>query len=32
MNRLIPRIGAAIVSITVFLFAIFMIVNFLFGS
>ncbi len=32
MNRLIPRIGAAIVSITVFLFAVFMIVNFLFGS
>jgi len=32
MNRLIPKIGAAIVTITVFLFAIFMLVDFLFGS
>ncbi len=32
MNRLIPRIGAAIVTITVFLFAIFMLVDFPFGS
>lgn len=32
MNRLIPRIGAAIVTLTVFLFAIFMIADFPFGS
>ncbi len=32
MNRIIPRIGAAIVTITVSLFAVFMIVNFSFGS
>ncbi len=32
MNRLIPKIGAAIVTITVFLFAIFMLVDFPFGS
>lgn len=32
MNRIIPRIGAAIVTITVFLFAVCMIVDFPFGS
>jgi len=32
MNRQIPRIGAAIVSVTVFLFAVFLIVDFSFGS
>ena len=32
MNRMIPRIGAAIVSVTVFLFAICLIVDFSFGS
>ena len=32
MNRLIPRIGAAIVSVTVFLFAVCLIVDFTFGS
>ena len=32
MNRTIPRIGAAIVTITVFLFAVCMIVDFSFGS
>lgn len=32
MNRMIPKIGAAIVTITVFLFAIFMLVDFPFGS
>ena len=32
MNRLIPRIGAGIVTVTVFLFAIFMIIDFPFGS
>lgn len=32
MNRTIPRIGAAVVTITVFLFAICMIVDFPFGS
>lgn len=32
MNRLIPRIGAAIVSITVFLFAVFLIIDYSFGS
>ena len=32
MNRLIPQIGAAIVTLTVSLFAIFMIVDFPFGS
>ncbi len=32
MNRIIPKIGAAIVTITVFLFAVFMIVNFSIGS
>ena len=32
MNKLIPKIGAAIVTLTVFLFAIFMIVDFPFGS
>lgn len=32
MNRILPRIGAAIVTITVFLFAVFLIVNFAFGS
>ena len=32
MNRLIPRIGAAIVTVTVFLFAVFLLVDFTFGS
>ena len=32
MNRIIPQIGAAIVTITVFLFAVCMVVNFPFGS
>ena len=32
MNRIIPRIGAAIVTTTVFLFAVCMIVDFSFGS
>ena len=32
MNRLISRIGAAVVAATVFLFAVCMIVDFLFGS
>ena len=32
MNRLIPKIGAAIVTLTVFLFSVFMIVEFPFGS
>ena len=32
MNRVIPKIGAAIVTITVFLFAVCMIVDFPFGS
>lgn len=32
MNRSIPKIGAAIVTITVFLFAIFLITDFSFGS
>lgn len=32
MNRLIPRIGAAIVSATVFLFAVFLVADFSFGS
>ena len=32
MNRLIPKIGAAIVTLTVFLFAVFMTVDFPFGS
>lgn len=32
MNRQLSRIGAAIVAITVFLFALFLIVDFLFGS
>lgn len=32
MNRIIPKIGAAIVTITVFLFAVCMIVDFSFGS
>ena len=32
MNRFIPKIGAAIVTLTVFLFAIFLIVDFPFGS
>ncbi len=32
MNRIIPKIGAAIVTITVFLFAVFMIANFPVGS
>jgi len=32
MNRVIPKIGAAIVTITVFLFAVCMIVDFSFGS
>ena len=32
MNRLIPRIGAAMVAVTVFLFAVCMIVGYLFGS
>ena len=32
MNRVIPKIGALIVTITVFLFAVCMIVDFLFGS
>lgn len=32
MNRLIPKIGAAIVTLTVLLFAVFMIVDFPFGS
>lgn len=32
MNRLLPKIGAAIVTITVILFAIFLLVDYLFGS
>lgn len=32
MNRFIPKTGAAIVTVTVFLFAVFLIVNFTFGS
>ncbi len=32
MNKLIPKTGAAIVTLTVFLFAIFMIIDFQFGS
>lgn len=32
MNRTISKLGAAIVTITVFLFAVFMIVNFSIGS
>ena len=32
MNRLISRIGAALVTVTVFLFAVFLIVDFSFGS
>ena len=32
MNKIIPKIGAAIVTITVFLFAVFMIVDIPFGS
>ena len=32
MNRTIPRIGALIVAVTVFLFAVFLIVDFSFGS
>lgn len=32
MNRIIPKIGSAIVTITVFLFAVFMLVDFNFGS
>lgn len=32
MNRLIPRVGAAMVTVTVFLFAVFLIVDFTFGS
>lgn len=32
MNRLIPRIGSAIVTATVLLFAIFLLVDYLFGS
>lgn len=32
MNRMIPRIGAAIVTAAVFLFAVFLITDFLFGS
>ena len=32
MNRIIPRIGAAIVTITVLLFAVCMIADFSFGS
>ncbi len=32
MNRLIPRIGAGIVSVTVFLFALCMLIDFSFGS
>ena len=32
MNRIIPKIGAAVVTITVFLFAVFMIVDIPFGS
>lgn len=32
MNRRIPRIGAAIVSVTVFFFALFLLVDFNFGS
>ena len=32
MNRQVPRIGAAIVAVTVFLFALFLILDFSFGS
>lgn len=32
MNRIIPRIGAAVVTITVFLFAVFLIADYSFGS
>lgn len=32
MNRLVSRIGAAVVSVSVFLFAVFLIVDFTFGS
>lgn len=32
MNRTIPRIGAAIVTVTVFLFALFLVVDFTFGA
>lgn len=32
MNRLISKIGAAIVSVTVFLFAVFLIIDYTFGS
>lgn len=32
MNRMISRLGAAIVAVTVFLFALFLIVDFSFGS
>ena len=32
MNKILPRIGAAIVTITIFLFAIFLIIDFSFGS
>jgi hypothetical protein len=32
MNRILPRIGAAIVSVTIFLFAVCLIADFPFGS
>ena len=32
LNRLVPRIGAAVVAVTVFLFAVCLIINFSFGS
>ena len=32
LNRTVPRIGAAVVSVTVFLFAVCLIINFTFGS
>ena len=32
LNRIIPKIGAAVVSVAVFLFAVFLIADFTFGS
>lgn len=32
LNRTVPRIGAAVVAVSVFLFAVFLIINFTFGS
>jgi hypothetical protein len=32
MNRTIPKIGAAVVTIAVFLFAVYMLIDFSFGS